>query len=158
MGLAPVARGTVQGRGWCVASAHLLRVQLEPVARKLSLKQQQSQIIMLLRGVLEQWVLNHKTLVVVENTQWIDSESARLFLDVSSEFTKNVFTLFTSRPVLDPAPELQQLFELVETRRFLMRLGNMQNEDLIKCACAHLDVTSLPGSVASYLCDKSEGE
>ncbi len=48
------------------------------------------------------------------------------FGDKASEFNINTYMLFTTRPVADASPYLQQLFGLIESRRFFMRLGTMQ--------------------------------
>lgn len=117
---------------------------MPPLARKFTRKQQHSQLNLLVRGLLERWVLEHKTLLVIENAQWIDGESARLALEIISEFSTNIYVLFTSRPVLDWPPHLAEIFALVETRRFLMRLGTMQQEDLQQLVCNQMDLESVP--------------
>ncbi len=45
---------------------------------------------------------------------------------------------------MDAPQHLQQLFALVESNKFYMRLGTMQFEDLERLVCHQLDVESIP--------------
>ncbi len=42
------------------------------------------QLNLLVRGILERWVTEHKCLFLLENVQWMDVESARLSLEIVS--------------------------------------------------------------------------
>ncbi len=95
------------------------------------------------------------TLLVLEDTHWLDSASWALAL-AANQRVRPLLILMATRMLGEPLPgEYVQLRQIDTTRHVL--LGPLAPEDAVALACHRLRVRALPEPVAALLREKAEG-
>jgi hypothetical protein len=109
----------------------------------------------LLVRIFEEVCKQTPSVLVLEDTQWMDTASWALLLDIWTKIHPLLIVMAT-RPVGENAPdEYLQIFHSPVTRR--MQLTSLSPSEVKDLICRCLDVSSIPDSVTHLIQEKAEG-
>src|SRR5262249_45544939 len=94
------------------------------------------------------------TLLVLEDTHWLDSASWALVL-AANQRVRSLLILIATRTLSEPLPSEYVQLRQAETTRHIP-LGALAPDDAVVLACQRLRVAALPEPVAALLREKAE--
>lgn len=108
----------------------------------------------LLQHLLQASVKRSPKLIILEDAHWLDSASWALTLGIA-ENVEQLLLVITTRPLLTPVPEYQQLLTLPESQHLMLHPLSLQ--DIFTLVCQRLGTTELPNAVIQLIQDKAQG-